>query len=375
VRPILAAALVWMLCGCTDIAPSIPPGNNWTVPARADHPAVPPRTTAGSTLIGKVPAARQALTAALGIQVYWDSAGTRAEMAADANRVFNYVVGLGANSVGINFFFYTDGVYPTRVYGVRGSTPSPATLSMVIASARRHGLRVLVRPLLNEKNIVDSRGDWRGSIQPPSVIGWFHSYWEFLEPYFAAAQDSGATGFNVGSELDSLAPDAAEWNAFETAAAKVFTGRLQYAVNYGRWQEDPAYEPVPDAGVDAWPQLGLGDTASVRELTADWVGWLHNQPESVLRRTVLQEVGIAAVSGAYREPALPAPGGAPLDVAIQVKWFAAACAAVKKTDMAGIYFYDVNSTDRQADAAGYSVGSFIGRGDRVIKACFASGWS
>jgi hypothetical protein len=375
--PILAAALVALLCGCGEIAPSIPPGNDWTVAAGASSPAgaaVPSGITAGPTPVRTVSAERSALTATLGIQVYWDSTGTRAGMAADANRIFNYVVGLGANSVGIDFFFYTDGVYPTRVYGVRGSTPSPATLSMVIASARRHGLRVLVRPLLKEKNIMDSRGNWRGSIQPPSVTGWLHSYWEFLKPYLTAAQRSGAAGFNVGSELDSLAPDEAEWKAFEAAAGKLFTGRLEYAVNYGRWQENPGYEPVPDAGVDAWPQLGLADTATVRELTAAWVSWLHNQPESVLRRTLLQEVGIAAVSGAYREPALPAPGGATLDVAIQDKWFAAACAAAKQTGVAGIYFYDVNSTDRPANAAGYAPGSFIGRGDRVIKTCFASGW-
>jgi hypothetical protein len=295
--------------------------------------------------------------------------------APDANRIFNYIVGLGANSVGINFAFYTDGVYPTRVYGVRGSTPSPATIGMVIANARRHGLRVLVRPLLNETNIVDSRGDWRGSIEPPSVSSWFRSYYEFLKPYFAAAQRSEATSFNVGSELDSLAPDEADWTAFETAAAKLFTGQLEYAVNYGRWQEHPSYEPVPDAGVDAWPQLGLGDSTTVRELTAAWVTWLHNQPESVLRGTILQEVGIAGVSGAYREPALAVPRGATLHTTIQDKWFAAACAAVKQTDMAGIYFYDVNSTDRPANAAGDAAGSFIGRGDRAIKACFASGWS
>jgi hypothetical protein len=42
--------------------------------------------------------------------------------------------------------------------------------------------------------------------------------------------------------------------------------------------------------------------------------------------------------------------------------------------MAGIYFYDVNSTDRPAGAVGYGAGSFIGRGDRVIETCFASGW-
>jgi Glycoside Hydrolase Family 113 len=376
-RLLLAAAVVSLLCGCAEIAPSVPAANDWTVPAKPGNAAgraVPRRPAAVGPPIRTVPAARRALAATLGIQVFWNSAGTPAELAADANRIFNYVVGLGANSVGINFFFYTDGVYPTRVYGVRGSTPSPATIAAVIASARQHGLRVLLRPLLNENNIVDSRGDWRGSIQPPSVSGWFHSYWDFLEPYFAAAQRSGATSVNVGSELDSLAPDQYEWTAFEAAAAKVFTGQLEYAVNYGRWELDPAYEPVPDASVDAWPQLGLGDGATVPELTAAWVSWLHNQPESVLRRTVLQEVGIAAVSGAYAEPAKTAPPGATLDVAIQDKWFAAACAAVQQTDMAGIYFYAVNSTDHPGDAAGYGPGSFIGRGDRVIKTCFAHGW-
>ncbi len=377
-RSTLAAALVSLLCGCGEIGPSIPPGNDWTVAGGAGHPAAaaaPPHATAENTPIRKVSAAHRALAATLGIQVYWDSAGNGADMAADADRIFNYIVGLGANSVGINFAFYTDGVYPTRVYGVRGSTPSPGTIAMVIASARRHGLRVLVRPLLNEKNIVDSRGDWRGSIQPPSVGSWFRSYYEFLKPYFAAAQRGGATSFNIGTELDSLAPDTGEWTAFEAAAAKLFTGQLEYAVNYGRWQQDPSYEPVPDAGVDAWPQLGLGDTATVRELAAAWVAWLHSQPERVLRRTVLQEVGIAGVSGAYREPALPAPRGATLDATIQDKWFAAACAAAKQTGMAGIYFYDVNSTDQPDSAAGYGAGSFIGRGDRAIKTCFASGWS
>jgi hypothetical protein len=379
----LAAAFVSFLCGCGEMAPSVPSGNDWTVAAGASKPAgtavptrtaVPPRFTAGGTPIRKVSAWRAALTATLGIQVYWDSPGTRAEMAADANRIFDYVVGLGANSVGINFPFYTDGVHPTRVYGVPGSTPSPATIGMVIASARAHGLRVLLRPLLNENNILDSRGDWRGSIEPPYLIGWFHSYWEFLQPYFAAAQRSGATSFDVGSELDSLAPDEYEWTAFKAAAAKLFTGQLEYAVNYGRWQEDPRYEPVPDASIDAYPQLGLGDSATVPELTAAWVHWLHNQPGPVLRRTVLQEVGIAAAPGAYSEPALVFTHG-PIDVTIQDKWFAAACAAVKQADMAGIYFYDVNSTDQPAKAAGYTVGSFIGRGDRVIKTCFASGWS
>ncbi len=47
------------------------------------------------------------------------------------------------------------------------------------------------------------------------------------------------------------------------------------------------------------------------------MNWLRQHPDSVLRKTVLQEVGIAAVAGAYAEPALVAPSGTPIDVTIQ----------------------------------------------------------
>ncbi len=379
---VLAASLVVTLCGCAGVGagPAIPPGNDWTTVA-ASAPGVA-RAGSGPAAdnmpVSKVPAQRSSLEATLGIQVYWNSAGSQANVEADANRIFNYVVRLGANSVAINFFFFTDGEYPTRVYGVQGTTPSPAVMTLVVRNAREHGLRVLLRPLLNEKNIETIRGDWRGSIEPQSVSSWFRSYYRFLKPYLIAARAGGANAFNIGAELDSLAPDEPDWTVLKAAAAKLFKGQLVYAVNYGRWQEHPPYEPVPDAAVDAYPQLGLSGSATVTELAAAWVSWLHHEPESVLRRTVLQEVGIAAVSGAYAEPALPAASGTPLDVAIQRKWFASACAAAKETHLAGIYFYAVNSTDHPSDraaVASYAPGSFINRSDGVIEACFASGWS
>jgi hypothetical protein len=371
----VAAGLACALCGCAGLGagPGVPPGDSRTT-APSGGVIAGSHTEPTGLPIDKVSAARQAMVTTLGIEVFWSPEGA-ASIAADANRIFNYIVGLGANSVGINFFFFTDGVDPTRVYGVHRRTPSPAIVGEIVADARKHGLRVLVRPLLNEDNIVDSTGDWRGSIAPPSVSIWFKNYFHFLRPYFMAAQRNGATGFNVGSELDSLAPDKAEWTSFEARARKLFSGQLEYAVNYGRWQEDPPYEPVPDAAVDAYPQFGVGNHATVRQLTGSWVRWLRHQPESVLHKTVLQEVGIAAAAGAYSEPAKIAPRGTPLDVPIQVKWFAAACAAAKRTGMAGIYFYDVNGIDRPSAAANYPPGSFIGRGDQAIKACFASKWA
>lgn len=383
-RALLAAALLTVVAGCggVGVGATVPPADDWTTPpnngAASSTSSSPSSVAIGGVPVRMVSAQRRNLRATLGIQVFWNSSGTRVHLEADANRIFNYAVGLGANSVAIDFYFFTNGVYPTYVYGVRSRTPSPATIAMVVANAREHGLRVLVRPLLNEDNIKIVGTNWRGSIQPPSLTAWFASYYAFLKPYFEAAQSSKATAFNIGSELDSLAPYENHWTIFKDAVAKLFTGQLQYAVNYGRWQQDPSYEPVPDAGIDAYPLLGLGDDATVRQLTAAWVAWLHNQPESVLRGTVLQEVGIAAAAGAYAEPARQAPSGTPLDPAIQRNWFASACAAAKQTHLAGLYFYNVNSTDQPSDraaAASYPPGSFIDRSDGVIKACFSTGWS
>jgi hypothetical protein len=371
---LLAAVIATTLCGCAGLeaGPAVPPPNDWTTLA-------PPQLFIEGVPVSEVTAQSGGLHASLGIQVYWNSVGPRAKLEADANRIFNYVVGLGANSVAIDFSFYTNGEYPSRVYGVPGSTPSPATIAMVVANAREHGLRVLVRPLLNDDNIKTIKGDWRGSIKPRPIGSWFESYYRFLRPYLAAAQASGATAFGIDTELDSLAPDRQEWVSLQAAAAKLFKGQLTYAVNYGLWQEDRPDQPVPDAALDAYPLLGLTDSATAAELTTAWVSWLRlHRPEQVLKKTVLQEVGIAAFAGAYAGPALTPPGQAALDVPVQQKWFAAACAAAKETGMPGIYFFDVNSSDDPADraaAARYAPGSFIDRSDGVIKACFASGWS
>jgi len=385
VWPLIAAVLAAaVLSGCAGVGlgPGVPPKQDWTTDATpsgasaTQQPAV--NGGIGGMPVLKVNPSTAALRATLGVQVFWNSTGSQADMAADANRIFNYVVGLGANSVGIDFWFFTDGPTPTRVYGVPGQTPSPDTIALVTNIARQHGLRVLVRPLLNEDNIKIYGNNWRGSIQPPDVYNWFASYYTFLKPYLQVAQSTGANGFNIGTELDSLAPDESHWSIFENTVGQIYKGQQLYAVNYGRWQEDPPYEPVPDAPVDAWPELGVTDSATIPQLTAAWKTWLQNQPSSVLRKTVLQEVGLAAVAGAYKEPALAYPAGTPLDVTVQRNWLTAACAAAKDEHLAGLYFYTVNSTDQPSEpavTAKYAPGSFMNRSDGAIKACFASGWS
>lgn len=377
----LAAAVLMgaALCGCSGVAlgPDVPPAADWTTTQSA---SAAPTATHSASVIPKVTASKRALKATLGIQVFWNSSGSAAHQEADVDRILNYIVGLGANSVAFNFWFFTNGEYPTRVYEVPGQAPTPAEIAMAVKAAHERGLRVLIRPLLNEANISVIRNDWRGTIQPRSLTTWFASYYAFLKPYLQAAQSSKAEAFSIGTELDSLAPDKQHWTIFKKTVAQIFHGQLSYADNWTRWQGNPSYEPVSDPiAVDAYPQLPVSKDATLSELKSAWLNWLHRQPEAALRKTVLQEVGISAVAGAYTHPAfVKYPSGTPLDLSVQRNWFAASCSAAKEAHVAGIYFYAVNTTDqpsKPAITAHYASSEFINRSDSVIKTCFASGWS
>ena len=382
---VLFASLVLCTTGCAALAPSIPLG---TPPATDVAGAAPSGAVSGPAAAGrtaapaasvppvlKVSAPARAVTAQLGIQLYWHTSGTTAQVDSTAATVLNYIVGLGANTVSLTFPIYTDGVEPTEVYGVSGSTPSPSTLNLVIKAAQARGLRVMIRPLIDETNIIDSKGDWRGTIEPPSVSGWFSSYRQFLTPYLRLAQQDSVNYFDIGVELDSLVFQNSEWTSLDDYAAGIYHGEIDYADNWSDWQLGESYAPAAHMGVDAYPDVDLPNDASVSELTTAWENWLEHRSSSVLENTVLQEVGIAAASDAYHHPADFADAGPDLIPSIQINWFDAACSAAKSLDMPGIYFWDVDSFADPAKGAISSPGAFIGRGDQAIKACFASGWS
>ena len=382
---IVAMSFVLGTAGCTALAPSIPLGT----PPRGDAaPATSSAPASGGSATGHAPApvistpavngvsqSKRAVTQQLGIQVYWHTSGTTEQVDSAAAKVLDYIVGLGANSVALSFPVYTNGVDPTEVYGVSGSTPSPATLGLVIKAAQARGLRVMLRPLFDETNIDDRKGDWRGTIEPPSVSGWFASYRQFLTPYFQLAQQDSVNYFDIGVELDSLVIDNSEWSSLDEYAAGIYHGEIDYSDNWSDWLLAQSPEPAANIGVDAYPDLDLPNDTSVSELTTAWEKWLEQRSYSVLENTVIQEVGIEAADGAYYHPAAFDDTGSELNSSIQINWFDAACGAARSLDMPGIYFWDVDSYAEPALGPTAQAGSFIGRGDQAIKACFASSWN
>jgi hypothetical protein len=340
-------------------------GSGTAACSQASHPAAPSQPSQAPTT--------KASVARLGVNVYWHSPGSAEAVAAAAAPILDYVVGLHANSVAFAFPIFTDGERPTHVYTDPASSPDPATLGALISAAKARGLRVTVRPLIDETNISTAPGQWRGSIMPVDIGAWFASYRSVLDPYLDAAQAAHAEEFVVGAELNSLTA-APQWNDVVADAAARFHGELSYADNWDVWAKGEAPSAVPNIGLDAYAPVNLPDSATVDQLSAAWTRWLQQRPISTLQDTVIQEVGIPAQSGAFKAPFTRGVYGAPILPEIQQKWFAAACQSARSLHMPGLYFWSVDSTDPM-NGHSDSPGSFVGRGDEAIKTCFANPWN
>lgn len=268
-----------------------------------------------------------------------------------------YITSLHANSVMISFPFFA--ARPSTVTA-RKSTPTPAALGEIVTAAQRAHLFVLIRPLLDESSLGKSRVVWT----PPNMRTWFASYRKFLLPYAAMAQRLHVPEFAVGAEMSQF-EWAPRWNGLDRALARVYHGRLVYALNW-----TTAKRGVHGGGraatdtVDAYaPETG--------NLTQGWEAYDRLLPPG----TVETEVSIDAIRGAYRAPAKWHWNASVIDQSVQVRWFTAACKAAQVTHLRGIYFWSIvlsTSPTRYPTISAQGAWSG-GRGATAVRACFTGG--
>jgi hypothetical protein len=280
----------------------------------------------------------------------------------------NHIVSLNANSVSISFPFYTSSVNATDIYSGSG-TPTTSQLATIIHLATERGLRVTLRPLMDQGDLGGS--NWRGNIAPSDISAWFSSYEKFLQPYFVMAQADGVSTFIVGAELSSLAGEP-QWQGLVSAARNLFHGQLTFSSDFDVFHEGDRTPNVDVQGVDAYFPVSASNDASVPELQADWNSWWTSLPSfDHPSDVVIDEIGIAAQDGEYAQPYNVGVPGQPLNLAIQYNWFTAACQTVQKLHIAGIYFWNLVYNESPSNLA--SPGSFVGRpGEQAIKNCFAN---
>lgn len=337
------------------------------------HPTVPPLP------VVKVKKPWQPRQFQNGIQLYWHTLGTDTQLRAAAAKTLNYIVGLGANSVGISFPLYLvgktpfDGQYPVSVQaGVE--TPNAASLGIILAAAKERGLRVTLRPLIDETNVPTKAHPeyWRGSIQPVDVVAWFKSYDQLIVQYAAIAAKYAVQELVAGTELFSLQPQTAQWQSLIGQIKLAgYNGTVSYAVNWNDWTT----VPFQTLGLDAYPAVPLGDNATIPQLASALSNWFDQQPLSVRSRLTVQEAGIPAQSGMYKHPWWWGITNAPLNLKIQVNWFSAVCLAAKASKIQGLYYWmlDSNVDPSLPNAAQQPTSSFVGRpSEQSIKSCFSS---
>ena len=226
---------------------------------------VPPAPPSASTP-GKAPKERypvhpvhsrwQPGTAQVGVQIYWADTGGDPEPTvwAKARRLVNYVVGLDANSVTISFPFGTPGITADTV-GPEQETP-PRRLEILMHEAALAGLRVTVRPILDESTLDPPQG-WRGNLRPDSISAWFASYRAFLTPYVRAAQRQRVASVVVGTEMNSLEGDP-EWRSMLAGFRPDFDGQLIYDLNYDNYAIGSYPAGMDGYRVDAYIKVTRG---------------------------------------------------------------------------------------------------------------------
>jgi hypothetical protein len=315
----------------------------------------------------------------LGIHVYWTANRTDTSDAlirAKAQRIIDYAIGLNANSVAITFPFFTHGINSDTVYANPKVTPSARHIEIFLAEAAKAHMRVTLRPTLNENSLVaQSPQAWRGSIEPRNRATWFRSYRKLLMPYLAAAQAGHAATFVLATELVSL-EGAPQWPGLVRSFRSVYSGQLTYDQNHDEFAAGTANPPVPSHNVDAYPEFGLPNNASVARLASSWNAWLGAHPLAVRRNLILSEIGIKAVAGSYKHPwAWFSTTSAPVDTRVQTAWFQAVCNAVSAQHIGGgVYWWEVDFDADPARPAPFRSDrmTFLDRpAQQVIRNCFA----
>jgi hypothetical protein len=274
-----------------------------------------------------------------------------------------YLKALHANSVMVSFPFFMHGERARGVY-TRPSTPTPRQLAVLAETAQRAGLYVSLRPLLDETSLGESRTEWK----PRDPRAWFASYRRFLLPYARMAQRAKIAKLYVGAEFQ-LFGTSRRWNRLDRALRRVFKGTLAYAYNGHDLQRGAGGRGVR-LSADSYPHMpGMPAGAGVRRLARAWTAYDRVMP----RGTILSEVGIAGVRGAYARPWVHTWPHPRIDPAIQVRWFMAACRAVAAAHLGGIYFWAIGFGKDELTtrlSAHHEAAWEAGPGERAVAACF-----
>jgi len=223
----------------------------------------------------------------------------------------------------------TPSVRSTVIDRLGRSTPTDASLRVIIAYAHSLGLKVLLKPH------IDATGPgagWRSEIGQSFTESrwstWFANYRAFIVHYAELAGDSGVDELSIGCELDATVGREADWRRVAAAVRSVYGGPLTYADDQvlGHPEALKWWDAVDVIGEDIYPTLSQKPEPSVADLRAGWtkyIPWLHQLAQKWHKPVLLTEIGCRSVAGGAQYPGDWRHGGS-VDLGLQRRWYAAA---------------------------------------------------
>ncbi len=208
----------------------------------------------------------------------------------------------------------------------------PEHIARPIREAHARGLKIMIKPHLAYWR---SKWSWRGAIdlQGEELGRFWRSYGRWIDDMAVAS--AGADLFVVGTELDRLTHQEAEWRRVIASVRARYDGPLTFASNWDSYGSVPFWDALDAVGIQAYFPLVDGPDAptDAAALAAGWgrvMTTLTDFSRRVDRPVVFTELGYNTSAKAAREPWAYDRGG-PDAEGIQTRCMTAALAAIEET--------------------------------------------
>jgi glycosyl hydrolase family 113 len=145
-------------------------------------------------------------------------------------------------------------------------TVTDAGVERAISIAHEHGLKVLLKPLVD---LSDSPGS-QARISPGDRDAWFASYTSFISHYADIAARLTVEEFAVGTELAGVSEDRDHWLDVIRSVRARYQGTLVYAANFNEYVDVSFWDSLDLIGIDAYWSLSQRPTSDAAVLERAW---------------------------------------------------------------------------------------------------------
>ena len=149
-------------------------------------------------------------------------------------------------------------------------TVSDEDLLIAARRVREAGMNVMVTVKIVCQDCKGPDARWRGVLAPSNREEFFANYRLMSNHYAALAQQAGAVLFFVGSEMNSLQGETAQWRRIIFEARTRFGGRIGYQANWDALTGVRFWDEIDTAGVSAYFPLSDELQPNISDLLAAW---------------------------------------------------------------------------------------------------------